>query len=122
MIEVVIYCLTLYPPTQPNDIVVYVPGAFDLFHIGHVNFLKKCHELGNYIIIGLHDDWDVNRYKGKNYPIMNLQERVLSVLACRVCESMRTSLLYRETVSTQLMLVQVYPVTILQYGFHVGLG
>lgn len=29
---------------------------------------------------------DVNHYKGKNYPIMNLQERVLSVLACRVRE------------------------------------
>ena len=27
---------------------------------------------------------EVNRYKGSNYPIMNLQERVLSVLACRV--------------------------------------
>ena len=27
---------------------------------------------------------DVNHYKGKNYPIMNLQERVLSVLACKV--------------------------------------
>lgn len=27
---------------------------------------------------------EVNRYKGKNYPIMNLHERTLSVLACRV--------------------------------------
>ena len=26
----------------------------------------------------------VNRYKGANFPIMNLHERVLSVLACRV--------------------------------------
>jgi len=26
----------------------------------------------------------VNRYKGGNYPIMNLQERVLNVLACKV--------------------------------------
>ncbi|XP_047400193.1 ethanolamine-phosphate cytidylyltransferase isoform X3 [Sciurus carolinensis] len=26
---------------------------------------------------------EVNRYKGKNYPIMNLHERTLSVLACR---------------------------------------
>ena len=32
---------------------------------------------------------DVNHYKGKNYPIMNLQERVLSVLACRVRERER---------------------------------
>ncbi len=28
----------------------------------------------------------VNRYKGSNHPIMNLNERVLSVLACRVRE------------------------------------
>ncbi|MGH0169416.1 UNVERIFIED_CONTAM: hypothetical protein FKN15_073505 [Acipenser sinensis] len=26
---------------------------------------------------------EVNRYKGKNYPIMNVHERTLSVLACR---------------------------------------
>ena len=63
---------------------MYVAGAFDLFHIGHVSFLEKCHEMGNYIIVGLHEDKVVNRYKGKNYPIMNLQERVLSVLACKV--------------------------------------
>lgn len=30
---------------------------------------------------------EVNRYKGKNYPIMNVHERTLSVLACRVCSS-----------------------------------
>ncbi len=28
----------------------------------------------------------VNRYKGHNYPIMNVHERTLSVLACRVSE------------------------------------
>lgn len=63
---------------------MYVAGAFDLFHIGHVDFLEKCLELGNYIVVGIHEDHVVNRYKGKNYPIMNLQERVLSVLACKV--------------------------------------
>lgn len=30
---------------------------------------------------------EVNRYKGKNYPIMNVHERTLSVLACRVGSS-----------------------------------
>ena len=38
-------------------------------------------ENGGVVCVSLQD---VNRYKGKNYPIMNLQERVLSVLACRV--------------------------------------
>lgn len=69
---------------QPGDKIVYVAGAFDLFHIGHLDFLEKAKELGDYLIVGLHTDPIVNQYKGGNYPIMNLHERVLSVLACKV--------------------------------------
>ncbi|KAF3846315.1 hypothetical protein F7725_003393, partial [Dissostichus mawsoni] len=70
---------------QPGDTIIYVAGAFDLFHIGHVDFLEAVHKLAEkpYIIVGLHFDQEVNRYKGKNYPIMNVHERTLSVLACR---------------------------------------
>nr|XP_002742026.1 PREDICTED: ethanolamine-phosphate cytidylyltransferase-like [Saccoglossus kowalevskii] len=68
---------------KPGEKIVYVPGAFDLFHVGLLDFLEKARELGEYIIVGLHTDPVVNRYKGSNYPIMNLHERVLSVLACR---------------------------------------
>uniref|UniRef100_A0AAY4BYX4 ethanolamine-phosphate cytidylyltransferase n=1 Tax=Denticeps clupeoides TaxID=299321 RepID=A0AAY4BYX4_9TELE len=70
---------------QPGDTIIYVAGAFDLFHIGHVDFLEAVHKLSEkpYIIVGLHFDQEVNRYKGKNYPIMNIHERTLSVLACR---------------------------------------
>ncbi len=35
---------------------VFVAGAFDLFHAGHVDFLRACLEFGSYIIIGVHDD------------------------------------------------------------------
>ena len=66
-----------------NDRIVYVAGAFDLFHIGHLDFLEKVAKKGDYLIVGLHTDPVVNRYKGANYPIMNLHERVLSVLAYR---------------------------------------
>ncbi|CAF89337.1 unnamed protein product, partial [Tetraodon nigroviridis] len=59
--------------------------------IGHVDFLEAVHKLAEkpYIIVGLHFDQaslvpaEVNRYKRKNYPIMNVHERTLSVLACR---------------------------------------
>ncbi|XP_016362816.1 ethanolamine-phosphate cytidylyltransferase [Sinocyclocheilus anshuiensis] len=70
---------------QPGDTIIYVAGAFDLFHIGHVDFLKTVHKQAEkpYVIVGLHFDQEVNRYKGKNYPIMNIHERTLSVLACR---------------------------------------
>jgi ethanolamine-phosphate cytidylyltransferase len=71
--------------TEPKktDKIVYVAGAFDLFHIGHLDFLEKAKEHGTYLIVGLHTDPIVNRYKGYNYPIMNIHERTLSVLAYR---------------------------------------
>ncbi|XP_068118457.1 ethanolamine-phosphate cytidylyltransferase isoform X3 [Hyperolius riggenbachi] len=69
----------------PGDTIIYVAGAFDLFHIGHIDFLDKVHSLAPkpYVIVGLHFDQEVNHYKRKNYPIMNIHERTLSVLACR---------------------------------------
>lgn len=63
---------------------VYVAGAFDLFHVGHLDFLEQAKNHGDYLIVGLHTDPIVNNYKGSNYPIMNIHERVLSVLACKV--------------------------------------
>nr|CAD7410118.1 unnamed protein product [Timema cristinae] len=70
-------------PPKTGDRIVYVCGAYDLFHVGHLDFLEKARDQGDYLIVGLHTDPIVNRYKGSNYPIMNLHERVLSVLACK---------------------------------------
>lgn len=68
---------------KADDKIVYVAGAFDVFHVGHLDFLEQARKLGDFLIVGLHTDPVVNRYKGSNYPIMNLHERVLSVLACK---------------------------------------
>jgi len=66
--------------------IVYIDGSFDLFHIGHVATLRKARELGDFLIVGIHDDQTVNLHKGANYPIMNLHERVLNVLACKYAD------------------------------------
>jgi len=84
-----------------NDKIVYVAGAFDLFHIGHLDFLEQVAKLGDYLIVGLHTDPVVNRYKGANYPIMNLHERVLSVLAYRCVDEVVIGAPYK--VSKELM-------------------
>lgn len=80
-----------------NDRIVYVAGAFDLFHIGHLDFLEKVAKKGDYLIVGLHTDPVVNRYKGANYPIMNLHERVLSVLAYRCVDEVVIGAPYKVT-------------------------
>ncbi|KAG6627801.1 hypothetical protein I3843_15G132200 [Carya illinoinensis] len=67
----------------PNARIVYIDGAFDLFHAGHVEILKIARQLGDFLLVGIHTDQTVSEHRGNQYPIMHLHERSLSVLACR---------------------------------------
>eukprot|EP01038_Epipyxis_sp_PR26KG_P009607 gene9607-12938_t len=68
---------------KPNDKIVYIAGAWDMFHLGHIRVLEAAKKLGQYLIVGIHNDSVVNEKCGLNLPIMNLNERVLSVLGCK---------------------------------------
>lgn len=67
----------------PDARVVYIDGAFDLFHAGHVEILRLARGLGDFLLVGIHTDQTVSANRGRHRPIMNLHERSLSVLACR---------------------------------------
>lgn len=67
----------------PDARIVYIDGAFDLFHAGHVEILRVARELGDFLLVGIHNDLTVSAKRGAHRPIMNLHERSLSVLACR---------------------------------------
>ncbi|CAG8545073.1 920_t:CDS:2 [Paraglomus occultum] len=98
---------------KPTDKVVYVDGTFDLFHLGHIEFLKRARALGDYLLVGVHDDQVVNAIKGVNYPLMNLHERVLSVLACRYVDEVIIGAPYSVT---EDVLSKVYKVDIVAHG------
>jgi len=67
----------------PGATIVYVDGAFDMFHSGHVKFLEKARELGDFLLVGIHTDEVVQENRGAHHPIQSLHERALSVLSCR---------------------------------------
>jgi ethanolamine-phosphate cytidylyltransferase len=67
---------------SPGARVVYIDGAFDLFHAGHVEILRSARQLGDFLLVGVHDDQAIRERRGCR-PIMHLHERTLSVLACR---------------------------------------
>ncbi|KAJ1921668.1 choline phosphate cytidylyltransferase [Mycoemilia scoparia] len=98
---------------EPGDKVVYVDGAFDLFHVGHIEFLKRARQLGDYLLVGIHDDKTVNAIKGGNYPVMNLQERVLAVLQCRYVDEVIIGAPYSVT---EDVLKKVYRVDVVTHG------
>lgn len=63
---------------------VYTGGSFDLFHSGHVAFLKRCKELAGdgRVVVSLNTDEFIIAYKGKGL-VMNYAERATVLLACR---------------------------------------
>lgn len=60
----------------------YTTGVFDLFHIGHLNILKKSKELCEFLIVGVSTDELVKSYK-HNSPAIPYNERVAIVEAIR---------------------------------------
>lgn len=99
---------------QPGQRLVYVDGGYDLFCSGHIEFLRQVvleeEKLGRgrgwyeaaavqerksksangsdyppvFVVVGVHEDAVINQWKGVNYPIMNIFERGLCVLQCKV--------------------------------------
>ena len=60
----------------------YTTGVFDLFHIGHLNILKRAKEQCEYLIVGVSTDSLVLDYKKKK-PIIPFEERIAIVEAIR---------------------------------------
>lgn len=60
---------------------VYVDMVGDLFHVGHVAFLRQARSLGDELVVGVHSDETVESYKRR--PVMTMDERVAVVAACR---------------------------------------
>lgn len=59
---------------------LYAGGTFDLFHAGHVAFLRECAKHGD-VWIGLNEDDFCERYKRR--PIMSYDERFAVLRAYR---------------------------------------
>lgn len=60
----------------------YVPGVFDMFHVGHLNIVRAARRECDFLIVGVVSDEVVERVKGRP-PIVPLGERMEIVAALR---------------------------------------
>ena len=63
-------------------VVGYTTGVFDMFHVGHLNLIRRARENCDRLIVGVSTDEVVETYKGHR-PIIPYAERVEVVKAIR---------------------------------------
>jgi glycerol-3-phosphate cytidylyltransferase len=64
-----------------KDKIVYIIGVFDLFHRGHVEFLKKCKSFGDKLIVAINGDDMVASYKRR--PFFSQDDRKVILESCK---------------------------------------
>jgi rfaE bifunctional protein nucleotidyltransferase chain/domain len=55
--------------------VVLANGCFDLFHVGHIRYLRAARAKGDVLVVALNSDSSVRRLKGEGRPILPQKER-----------------------------------------------
>lgn len=65
-----------------KKVIGFTAGAFDMFHVGHLNLLKNAKARCDYLIVGVNTDELITAYKNK-HAIVPLEERMQIVRAIK---------------------------------------
>lgn len=55
--------------------VVLANGCFDLFHVGHIRYLRAAKSKGDILVVAINSDSSVRKLKGPGRPILPQEER-----------------------------------------------
>ena len=66
---------------KKKEIRIFMDGAFDMLHFGHMNAFRLARSLGTKLVVGVNSDESIAECKGA--PLMNDSERLAMVEACK---------------------------------------
>lgn len=64
-----------------KEIRIFIDGAFDMLHFGHMNAFRLARSLGTKLIVGVNSDDSITQCKGS--PLMSEEDRIVMVSACK---------------------------------------
>ncbi len=69
---------------RPKSSLVLANGVFDLFHVGHLRYLRAAAEEAETLVVAVNSDASTRRYKGPDRPVIPEAERaeLVAALAC----------------------------------------
>ena len=65
-----------------KKVIGYTTGVYDMFHIGHLNVIRRAKERCDYLIVGVSTDELVQHDKGKT-PVIPYEERAAIIAALK---------------------------------------
>lgn len=54
-------------------------SSYDMVHFGHANSLRQAKAMGEYLVVGVHNDEEITKHKGP--PVFTEEERYNSAIA-----------------------------------------
>lgn len=78
-----------------KPVIGYTAGAFDMFHIGHLNLLRRASLACDYLIVGVTTDELCEKKKGKR-PIIPLEERILILESIKYVDQVVPQVTYKK--------------------------
>jgi glycerol-3-phosphate cytidylyltransferase len=93
-----------------KEIVVFTSGSWDLFHVGHLNVLKRSKALGDRLIVGVSTDELIEDYKGVA-PTIPFEQRMQIVEAIDCVD-----MVVKQTILTEIAQLEQFNVDVVAIG------
>jgi glycerol-3-phosphate cytidylyltransferase len=86
-------------------------GTFDVFHLGHLNILRRARALGDRLVVGVSTD-NLNYSKKGRYPVFTQDERAQIIMAIRYVDDV----FFEESLERKREYIQRYNANVLVMG------
>lgn len=97
-----------------REIRIFMDGAFDLMHYGHMNAFRLGRSLGTYLVVGVNSDKSIAECKGP--PLMNDEERLAMVKSCKFVDEVIPDCPYIMNAEYVHWVIQEYKIDFVVHG------